>query len=105
MSAYFVTLSNTPKYNHNLSVTPSDPPFDFIISVVTCPPVPSVGHAAANSTLAVFFTIVKIQCDVNYRFPNDDRAVFITCTESAQWNVTEIPDCEGNKICWQYFVI
>ena len=64
-------------------------------SVGRCPPIPTIEHAAADTTLATPGSVVTYTCQYGYMFPDGAPHHVIEC-ENAEWNHTDI-ECEGMR--------
>ena len=81
----------------------------FLLSVITCPPVPQVAFAEFDTNIAIYGTVVKYTCDRGYQFPSNSSVEHIECLETGAWNRT-LPPCEGQHhpilffvtICYKY---
>ena len=66
-------------------------------SAVTCPPVPTIANCTANTTLAIYATVVKLTCELGFAFPDHNQSQYIACEENAEWNQTITDDCLGKS--------
>ena len=69
-------------------------------SGLTCPPIPKVANATANSSSALSLTVVEFLCIHHYEFPDKNTSQYIMCTTEGEWNVTEISGCKGNDVIY-----
>jgi hypothetical protein len=69
------------------------------VSVITCPAVPEVGHAVADTDLAIFGTVVTYTCELGWHFGDLVTERSAECTDDGVWNET-LPACEGEWMGW-----
>ena len=72
----------------------------YVVSVTTCPLLPSVAHSTIKTTSATYGTAVTVICDVGYWFPFLNLStVTVYCGENqmSQWS-QNVTDCKGQKI-------
>ena len=68
--------------------------------MITCPAVQSVHQATANTNLAIFGTLVTLECTPGYEYPDKTTQKNTQCLDSGSWSDV-IPDCERKT--WSRF--
>ena len=61
---------------------------------ITCPPSPKLQNGTANTSLALYGTVVGYTCLYGYQFLDEMTTQHIQCTEDGNWT-KEPADCSG----------
>lgn len=72
-------------------------PILFATLEVTCPPVPEVDNAMANTTIVLHGTYVQYQCYSGHWFPDKHTREVIVCDNRGNWGAIAY-QCERKDI-------